>query len=372
MLKKFKDVKVDVTVDGSGFDNPTELTIEDDGEIPLCNMIFPGGVRSRYRIQGTDVVKVYIGLDELPEYPTFVGYQVNESGLTEARMEFSGALFKATKDYRRVINTDNLDGYEIGAAIRKIFDSVNELSWLTPIIEKTNPAVYVPYDDIRYDKGISKHELMRDMRDIAVDALDPIHLGRYTFFVHGDSFYFRRVPDPKTSSAWLKIAYGDTLLSLEQDGGSGFGINRVTVIGKDDVFAEFENDNRVGVDGLLEESPINDSSILGDGDAYEIARAKVMESMIPEVPLMIASPLLLEGIPNITVLELTGAPYGLADNYLLKSKTISISEGMFEVMGTVSTPVDVVSEAIAQVLGLNRDLPLTSTPAGTPTSVGVL
>lgn len=366
MLKRFKDVKVEVTVNGSGFENPSELMIEDDGEIPLCNMMFPGGVRSRYRMTKKDLVRVYVGLDELPDYPTFTGYQTAESGLTTTMMEFAGGLYRATKDYRRVTDTDNLDGYEISAAILKVFNDVDGLSWLTPLIERTNPAIYTLPGDIRYDKGISKYELMKELRDIAVNALSQTHLGRYAFFLHDNNFHFRTVPDPKNSTAWLKIAYGDTLLSLNQDSSSSYPVNKVSVIGKGDVYAEFQNDHRVNVDSLLEETPINDTSITGNGFAYEVARSKVMAEMIPEVPLMINSPLLLEGIPNATVVEITGAPYGLSDNYLLKSKSIGVSQGVFEVVGTVSTPVDIVSEVISQVLGLNRDLPLTSTPAGIP------
>lgn len=364
MLKKFKDVKVEITVNGGGFDNPSDIMIEDDGEIPFCNMMFPGGIRSRYKIKKSDLVRVYLGLDELPDYPSFTGYQTSESGLRSTTMEFAGGLFRATRDYKKILDTDNYDGLEIGNAILNVLDSVSGLSWLTPRIQQTNPAVYIPADTIRYEKGISKYDLMKEFRDIAVDPLDAFHLGRYAFFIHGDIFYFRSVPDPKTAPAWLKIAYGDTLLDVNQEGSSSYVTNKITVIGDEGIKGDFQNDHRIEVDELLESPPINDNSIASNGQAYEIARSKVLAEMIPEVPLMISSPLLLEGIPNATVLELTGAPYGLSDNYLLKSKSISVGENMFEVSGTVSTPVDAVSEAIAQILGLNRDLPLTASPTG--------
>lgn len=365
MLKRWKDVKVDVTVNGSGFDIPSELVLEDDGEIPLCNLIFPGGIRSRYKLTMNDIIRVYIGLDELPDHPTFTGYMASESGIRNTMMECYGSLYKANREFVRILDTDNLDGMEIGAAIRHLFSNVTELSWMSAQIQDTNPSVYVPADDLRYEKGISIYELMKELRDIAVNNLDQFHLGRYAFFQHGDVFYFRPIPDPQNSTAWVKIAYGDTLLDVNQEGQSSYASNKVKVIGDDDVYAEYQNDHRIDVDGLLEITPISDTSIKSNGDAFEIARSKVLKDMIPEVPLVIDSPLLLEQIPNASVIEITGAPYGLSDNYLLKSKTITISEGMFQVTGTVSTPVDVVSETIAQVLGLNRDLPLTSTPAGT-------
>jgi hypothetical protein len=363
LVRYAKDVKVDVTVNGSGFDNPSEISYEDDGDIPYCSMMFPGGIRSRYQIKKSDLVRVYIGLDDVPDDPTFTGYQTDETGISNANMEFSGVLFRAMKDYKRVTDFDNHDGQEIGNAIEGLVRNTSGLSWLARNVENTSPKVFVPLET-RFQNGVSKFELMKEFRDLAVNPEDPLQMGRYTFFEYGGTFYFRSIPDPKTASAWFELAYGDTLLSLDHDSSSRFTINKAQVIGDTGVFNEFQNDHRLALDGQLEDQPITDKGILSDGEAREVARASVLLQLFPEIPLNIESHLLLHSIPKATVVEITDAPYGLSDKYLLRSKQINVSEGNFSVTGKVTTPVDVVSDALSKLIGLNRDLPITSTPAG--------
>lgn len=363
MVKRWKQVKVDVTVNGGGFDTPSSVEIDDDGEIPICNMVFPGGLRSRYKALKRDIVRVYVGLDEIPDEATFTGYLREESGISETRMDLSGALYRGTRDFRRVTDYDNFDGQEIGNALRNIVSNTNGLGFLSFNIEQTSPIIQVPVDT-RFDRGTDKHGLMREFRDLAVDARDPIHIGRYTFFTYGDTFYFRKIPNPKTANPSVTLTYGDSLISWNPESPGRPAINRSTVVGKDDVFGYYENAQRKLIDGLQEDDPISDDGVLSDGEGRETARVNVISNLFQELPLLIDSHLLIDAIPNATVVEITGAPYGLSDNYLVQSKSIGIGEGQFEVSCQVSTPIDVISEAITQVLGLNRDLPINAPASG--------
>ena len=58
-------LKVKVTVNDVEFDGPSHFSFSMEGEIAEAILSFPGGSRSRYRITKKDLVKVFIGLDEI-------------------------------------------------------------------------------------------------------------------------------------------------------------------------------------------------------------------------------------------------------------------------------------------------------------------
>ena len=101
------DVKVEVTVDGSGFDNPDALYIRKDNEIPNCKLSFPGGLRSRYQAMKTDLIEVYVGLGEIPDTPLFQGFLENEGGKFGTDWELIGPMMKATLGTRTTHGRQN-------------------------------------------------------------------------------------------------------------------------------------------------------------------------------------------------------------------------------------------------------------------------
>lgn len=349
-----KKAKIDVTVNGSGFDDPSQVTIVEEGEIPTCQLTFPGGSNSRYKITRKDKIRVYVGLDDVPDYPTFVGHQADEFGFTTTRMELIGSLNRGIDDKRFVTDFDNFDGQEISTAIATVFGEISELSWMSSFIEATNPTAKVP-DGLRYENGVSKYDLLKQFRDLAVDPEDPLLMRRYTFFQHGDQFQFRKIPLINSTTEWYETFYGDSLLGIDPQATSRFSFNKSRVKGKDGVLGEFQNDHRVNVDGLVEADILVDNEILSAGEAYEVARAGVLQNMQRQNGLEIRSFLLLEAIPNLTVIRIRDAPYGLSDRYLIQAKEISVAPGMFDVTAKVTTPVDVLSEVLSQLLSLNRD-----------------
>jgi hypothetical protein len=148
------------------------------------------------------------------------------------------------------------------------------------------------------------------------------------------------------------LAYGDSLLSVDPDSTSRQLTNAVKVFGKDDAYAYFSNTHRVAMDTLREDEPIDDDTILTDGEAFEVARAHVLSGLSNRIGYVIKSHELLECLPNVSVIGITGAPYGISGNYLLKTLNITASPGQFEVAGKISSPVDVVSEVLSKLLKL--------------------
>lgn len=356
-MRRFKDVKVEVTINGSGFDTPSAVKIEKADDIPSCNMTFPGGTRSRYKVTKKDILKVYIGLDDVPDHATFTGFQEDESGTRETKMELWGALHPATKEYTEVTDLDNFDGVEISNALESIKRDVTGLSTFTTYFEKTSPVIVVP-NNFRFTKTISKYDLMKQLKDLAVDPLDPLDLRKYVLFDHDSALHFRKMPNPDDAEPSVQLAYGDSLLNAEQESTGRNRINKQRVIGNEDdsVSATFSNAHRIATDGILEGDPIVDNTIPNNAEAFETARSTVLSKMIEPNGIEVRSHLLLDLIPNFSVIEITGAPYGLNDKYLLRSLDIDVRAGQFDVVGIVNTPSDVISDAFSQLLNLNRDL----------------
>lgn len=352
MALTYRDAIVEVTVEGSGFDTPSEITYTNDGEIPSCTLVFPAGLNSRYKVLKSDIVRVFIGLDSVPDTPQFTGHLTEDSGIVATQLDLVGSLNRAVDDKRFVTDFDNFDGLDISAAILKVFEEVSELSWMTPLVEATNPSIAVP-DGLRWENGISKYDLMKTFRDLAVDATDPLKLGKYTFFQHGDFFHMRRIPDPSSASPWVELAFGDTLLDFDPEASNRFSFNKSRVIGKDGATGEFENTHRIAIDGLAEADIISDEDILNGGEATEVARATVLSNMVNQTGLQANSHLLLEMMPNFAVIEVTGAPFGLSDKYLVKVLNMVVNEGAFDISAKVAVPIDILSDAISQLVNVS-------------------
>lgn len=346
------DAIVEVTVDGSGFDTPSEITYTNEGEVPTCTLVFPAGLNSRYKVLKSNIVRVYVGLDDIPDTPQFTGHMDEDGGKVATKLDLVGSLNRAVDDKRFVTDYDNFDGLEISDAILKVFEEVSELSFMTPLVEATSPTVVVP-DGLRWENGISKYDLMKTFRDLGVDSTDPLKLGKYTFFQHGDFFHFRKIPDPSLTSPWVELAYGDTLLDYVPEASNRFSYNKSRVIGKDGATGEFENTHRIAIDGLSEADIISDENIPNGGEAYETARATVLSNMVNQTGLQANSHLLLEMMPNFAVIEVTGAPYGLSDKYLVKVLNMVVNEGAFDISAKVAVPIDILSDAISQLVNVS-------------------
>jgi len=347
-----RDVKVEVTVDGSGFDTPSQVHYSNDGEVPTCELIFPAGQNSRNKLTKKNKVRVFIGLDDIPDYPQFTGHQRDEDGFRSTQMTLVGSLNRAVEDKIFVTDYDNFDGLEIGAAIKTVFNRVSELSWMTCLVENTSPHVIVP-SGLRFEEGISAYDLMKRFRQFATDPSDPLEFGRYTMFQHGDIFHFRRIPNPASVTPWVSLAYADTLLDIDPEATIRFAFNKAKVRGKDGVEATFQNDHRLTTDGLAEADTIKNDDIANADQAHRIAYATVMSNITKQLGAEAMSHLLNEVMPNFSVVEITGAPFGLSDKYLIKNLNIDITEASFDVSVKLDVPVDILSNSLSQLLNVS-------------------
>jgi len=343
------EVKIDVTVNGSGFDAPTEINIKDDGEIPSAVLMFPTGINYSNKLTKKDIVRIYVGLDDTPDTATFTGHMDSSLFKFSNKISLYGSLNRAQNDQTIVSDYDNLDGLEISNAIQKIFGDVSELSWMTGLFQTTSPISKVP-TGFRFKNGISKYGMMKQLRDMA---------GNYALFQHGDYFHGRQIPDPDVASPSYSLSYGDGLLNFEPESSNKDTFNYSRVKGKNDIIGEYKNDHRVLVDGLREMGILVDNDITSVGECYDVARDNVLSSIFKKNPMVIDSHLLIDAVPNVDVVEITGAPYGLSDNYLIKNKTIVVGQDTFSVQCRVTTPMDVLGEMMSQLLSIDRNVAMT-------------
>ncbi|MHA1662569.1 MAG: hypothetical protein ACTSVR_04865 [Candidatus Thorarchaeota archaeon] len=349
MASTSREAKIEVTIDGNGFETPSEMSYRDVGEIPLCDLVFPSGTHSRYRILKSDIIRVYAGLDEVPDFPTFTGHLDDEQGIWNGQMKCVGSLNRAVDDPMIVDDYNNYDGLEIGNAIESIFNDVSELSWMTGHFEATSPVVTVP-EGLRFLKGKGKYDVMKQFKTLAVDPTVTADISQYTLFQHGDDIHFRKSPGPATAEPSVILAYGDNLLNFNPESQSKNGYNRARVVGLDGATGIYENAHRLAVDCLKEMPMLFDDTIPNGEEAYQIARANVLSSIFTKSGMTIQSHELIEMVPNFSVIEITGAPHGFSDKYLIKTKSISINEANFNVTCKVSTPIDIFSELLSQLI----------------------
>jgi len=346
------DLKAEVTVNDSGFEDPTDIKIEKTGDIPMCSLTFPKASTSRYRISKKDIIKVYVGIDDVPNYPNFIGYQDDETGIIDGNMELYGLLNAGVKDFETINDYNNLQGLEISNAITQVKNTISKLASIPIYTEKTNPVVRVP-DDFLFENGIAKYELMKELRDLATDPADPLHIGRYTLFQHGEAIYFRKIPNPQTADEWIELFWGSTIIELDPQSSDRFSKNKQRVYGKDGAYGVYQNAQRVLVDGIQEDKPISDNTIKNNAESFEVARASVLSELQDQVGLLLNSQKLIDAVPNQTVVSLPDAPYGFNDKYLLRSLSIEASSSSYQIFGTVTAPTDIISDTLTKLLNLD-------------------
>lgn len=342
------EVEVEVTVNGSGFDNPSEIAITKGDDISDCKMSFPRGTKNK--LLRTDLVRVYIGLNGLPDIPTFIGYFDSDGGFFQNAVQLYGQLYRLTKDYIPISILNNFDNYEISNAIYHIL-SGSVLSASPRILQRTSPQVFVPKDTSK-DSAISRYDLIKALKDLAIDLTNPLTVQGYVFFELNTSIYFRKISNPFTEYPHVTLYYGDSLLDMEPATEGFRAINRQQVFGKDQVYAIYSNAQRILMDGLREGEPIRDGTILTDAAAHAIAKGSVLSSLFDGHGLMANSHLLLDATPGVTLIGIEDAPFGIDDTYILRELNISLTEKSLKVTGGLANPKDAIGDVLSSVLKL--------------------
>ena len=320
--------RVEITVNGSGFDQPLSGSIERTKEISSATLSF-GNKSDRLfgYFQPTDIVEIYVGNNVVPDEPAFVGYPFEQSGKKRMELSLSGLLYPYTKRYMRVTDTDNVDGYEISAAIRKIMGMIP-----TPLSLKilgTNPTSYISdKSKLRFKEGVSLYDLLKKLRDSTsfFDAATQRDVG-YVFFERNGVFHFRQIPIATEDNSAIDISYGNQIISVAPESTSVGLINRQTVIGKD-VEATYDNLHRQHVDGIKEGEILNDNTLTTVADCFDKAKRLCEQALFPVIRTKISSPQLIDAIPYFTVVNIINSSDTFSGANLITSTEITFDTGL--------------------------------------------
>lgn len=305
MTRLFRKLKIEITVNGNGFDNPNSGNIKKQKDIWTASLSYPNPQGKMFEyFQTRDEVRIYLGLDELPSIPTFTGFLSADSGENLKSFSFHGRLSSANRDNVIIDNNYNLDGMEVSQAIKTLIGLTDTNYTLK--FTGTNPEVFVP-STFRYDKGENIYTLIKKLRDMAYDNVDySQRLLYYFLYEEDDKLYFRKEPELIDENSWFTITGGDNLLSGKPKSKTYGVINKQTVIG-DGVKATYRSKHRIAVDGVLSGKTINNEKLKSAAECYEKARVEVENNKFKTINTNITALEMIDAVPGLTIIKIQNA-----------------------------------------------------------------
>jgi len=348
MVRLLRKPKIEVTVNDSGFDNPNSGTIKKQREIWTASLVYPNpnGRLFEY-FSSLDVIKIYLGLDELPDKPTFTGFVTSELGERTKQLALHGRLYSANKDSVIIDEYSNLDGLEVSQAIYSLIDNL-DISFTTRF-NGTNPSVFVP-DDFRYGRGIIVYSAIKQLRDMAYDDSEfgkrPLY---YFLYEEGDKLFFRKEPELVEANSWFTLTGGDNLIKGEPKAKTYGVINKQTVIGKDGVRATYTSAHRMAVDGTFAGNPIYDDSLLSAAECYEKARVEVEENKFKTINTEITALEMIDAVPGLTIVEIQNSKNIVSGLHRAQDIDIRFGKG-FSISTRIEKDIPVFGTEVALLL----------------------
>lgn len=348
MVRLLRKPKIEVTINDNGFDNPNSGTIKKQKEIWTGSLVYPNPQGRLFEyFSSKDVIKVYLGLEELPSEPTFTGTVTSENGDRVRSLALHGRLYSAQSDSVIIDAYDNLDGYEVSQAIKKLIDSLD--TSFTQVFTGTNPPVYVT-KDLRNENGIVIYSAIKNLRNLAYDntlvGKRPLY---YMLYEEGNKLFFRKEPELIDSNSWFTLTGGDNLIKGEPRAKTYGVINKQTVIGKDGVKATFTSDHRIAVDGVFAGKTINDDNLLSSAECYERARVEVEENKYKTINTNITALEMIDAVPGLSIVTIKNSKNIVTGLHRVRDINISYGRG-FSVTTQIEKDIPSYGREVALLL----------------------
>ena len=348
MVRLLRKPKIEITVNDNGFDNPNSGTIKKQKEIWTASLVYPNPQGKLFEyFSNRDVVKVYLGLDELPDKPTFTGFVTSEKGDRVRNIALHGRLYSAQSDDVLITDYSNLDGYEVSQAISKLL-SLLDVSF-TQVFTGTNPSVFVS-KDFRYEKGVIVYSAIKALRNLAYDNIligkRPLY---YFLYEESNRLFFRKEPELLDANSWFTLTGGDNLIRGMPKAKTYGTINKQTVIGKDGVEDTFTSEHRIAVDGVFAGKTINDDDLLSSAECYEKARVEVEENKYKIINTNITALEMIDAIPGLTIVKIENSKNIVTGLHRVRDISISYGRG-FNVTTQIEKDIPAYGDEVALVL----------------------
>lgn len=342
MVKRYYEKKIEVTVDNNTIDPPGGGMISKlENVANVAELIYasPNGKYNEY-FTPLSKVKVYVGADVIPENPTFAGEVVSVTGTNLIHVKLQSFLHRAKKAEVIINDQKNFDGWEVGGVINALVNGgtygasvwFNALDTPLTFIGGTSPEVIVT-PAYRKKAGMDRLKVMRDLVKMSYDPGNypdpPLNYILYESSGPRDGLepilYLTKVPDLATSYPWWSFTYGDSLITSKPLVKTFGSVNIQTVIGKDEVFATFRNEQRIIVDGEHIGKTIKDISLTSKAGCYERARREVNSNLFKTATTEIQALELIDAVPGLTNVEIKDSPHIYEGYHRVKNVKINFS-----------------------------------------------
>lgn len=327
MSRIFFKPKIEVTVNDSGFDAPTGGSVKKTNEIWTGSLVYPdpGGKMFEY-FSPSDVIKIYFGLDEVPDEPLFTGFVSSERGNLSKTFSLHGRQYAAQTDDVIIDQYSNLDGMEVSRAIEYLFDLL-DISF-TKFFTGTDPPTFVN-SDLRFPDGSYIYPVIQKIRNSAFDSTEPGKSPlKYFLYESDEKLYFRKEVEAVAGNSWFTLIGGDNLIKSDPIRKTFGVINKQTVVGLNGAKATYTSQNRVAVDRTFAGKPVKDETLLTSAQCYEKARQLVDDNQFSIINTKVSALELIEAIPGLTIAKIENSKNVINGYHRIKDVDIRFLRGL--------------------------------------------
>jgi len=335
-------LKVEVTQNGNGFDNPITGSVQKRGNAPsTANLTFPN-LNGKFKdyFASNDVIRVYVGLDAIEPEPIITGFPVDDTGRSMFSIRLSDMLTRLNHSQAKIDDFNNYDGVEAARAMQALVDDVDMSMYSSSIdtsgICGTNPRVILA-EDFRHKDYSTVWKMLQDINSRCWDTTEfPKTPLSYSFWMSDTKMNFRKKQRADEASAVYSFDTIDDILTSKPTRSLVPVINKCTVIGatyKDPATGIQKNyegtyTHQSSVDAQGEHHAIiKDQTLTNNWECEQKAARYVFSSKVRRVTSTIDVPNLMSGIPNITVISVDDSDYGIEGNHIVSELDISFGGG---------------------------------------------
>lgn len=350
MVFKHRRLKLEVTVNGDGWDKPIGV----DGEKRFLqpqtfNLRFPNPTgRNTSRIALTDVVRLYAGMGYVEDDPLFTGFMVGKENKHPITLQFTSYAGLAEQPKRKVDSFSNFDGLECSYAIQKALEYLDCSNYATALsfqCQGTNP-VNVVHSSFRKGYNTSLLAIVKGINKYCLDMTPlPESPLPYVFYEVDTTFYHRKLlPIDGSVDAPFTFKTIDDIAAQPRTVLSSL-ITKATVVGAaytDEYGRERNHEATYEAEGgtklkRLFHVVVTDKSLTSFNDCMEKAKQLVETGLTKTIRTTIDSFDLLHALPSYSIMEVENSIHDLDGIHRITDLSVSLGSGKNSVQATLNT-----------------------------------
>ena len=348
MSFRHRDLKLEVTVNGNGWDKPLRVSGNKNYLQPQTfNIDFPNGMgKNTSRLTLHDIVRVKAGFGDVDETPIFTGVIIDKHGKSPITYTFTSLLGLYEQPKVKLDDWDNLDGLECGYAIQKQLETYDFSNFATPMtyeIPGTNPVNVNP-SSLRTSG--SRLSLIKAINTLCVDETSlPGPPLNYAFYEIDTTFYHRKALKlDGTASAPYTYKTIDSISGSPRTTLTSL-VTKCTVTGGTytDEYGRTRNHEATHEDlsaiklKRLFHLSVSDSSLTSYNQCLERAKLEVENGKFKLIGTTVKDLSLLHAIPAYSIMEVEKSKFDLDGIHQITDLTIALGNKGNNVEARINT-----------------------------------